>query len=46
MFDFPAPFGPTTAEIPAGNSNFVLSGKDLKPWISKLFNILTKEYPF
>ena len=31
MFDFPQPFGPTTAVMPLGKSTTVLSGKLLKP---------------
>ena len=37
MFDLPEPFGPTTPVMPSPISIFVLSGKDLKPWISSSF---------
>ena len=33
-FDFPQPFGPTIAQIPAGNASWTASGKDLNPAIS------------
>ena len=34
MLDFPEPLGPTTAVISSPKRRTVLSGKDLKPWIS------------
>src|SRR6266851_4592904 len=38
-FDFPHPFGPTTAAMPPPlKRNSVLSQKDLKPWISTRFS--------
>ena len=37
MFDFPEPFGPTIATMPAGNSKTVFSANDLKPFSSSLF---------
>ena len=35
MFDFPQPFGPTTAVMPPGKLSFWASAKDLKPWSSR-----------
>ena len=32
MFDFPHPFGPTTAVTPGSKRRVVLSAKDLNPW--------------
>ena len=37
IFDFPLPFGPTMAVQSLPNCRSVLSGKDLKPWISNAF---------
>ena len=37
MFDLPLPFGPTIAVISWSKFRRVLSGKDLKPWISNAF---------
>ena len=37
IFDFPLPFGPTMAVQSLPNCRSVLSGKDLKPWISNDF---------
>ena len=37
MLDFPEPLGPTMAVISFSNVSRVLSGKDLKPWISNAF---------
>ena len=37
IFDLPEPFGPTTPVIPWPMVILVLSGKDLKPWISSSF---------
>ena len=37
IFDFPLPFGPTMAVQSLPNCKSVLSGKDLKPWISNDF---------
>ena len=34
MLDFPEPLGPTTAVMSSPKRRTVLSGKDLKPWIS------------
>src|SRR3977135_604960 len=48
-FDFPQPFGPTTAAMPPPlKRNSVRSQKDLKPWISTRFSFsksLTSSIP-
>ncbi len=36
-FDLPEPFGPTTTQMPRGNSNRVRSAKLLKPESSRAF---------
>ena len=38
-FDFPHPFGPTTATVPSPNSRRVRSANDLKPSSSIFFNL-------
>jgi hypothetical protein len=35
MFDFPHPFGPTTAVMPTGKVSFCGSAKDLNPLTSR-----------
>ena len=37
IFDFPEPLGPTMAVMSRSKVRRVLSGKDLKPWISSAF---------
>ena len=37
MLDLPEPLGPTTAVMSEPKASTVLSGKDLKPWISHAF---------
>ena len=37
ILDLPEPLGPTMAVISFSNVSRVLSGKDLKPWISSAF---------
>src|SRR5437588_6566103 len=43
-FDFPAPFGPTTAVMPVLNSNEVFVAKLLKPNISKRLRYTVPSY--
>ena len=38
-FDLPEPFGPTTTEMPRGNSNRVRSAKLLKPASSRALSM-------
>ena len=40
MLLLPQPLGPTTAEIPVGNSMAAFSGKDLKPDISSFLSFM------
>ena len=37
ILDFPLPLGPTMAVMSSPKVSTVLSGKDLKPWISSAF---------
>lgn len=43
---FPLPFGPTMAVIPSLKWIVVLSGNDLKPWISNDFRCMNSFTPF
>src|SRR5579859_7558533 len=44
-FDFPAPFGPTTAVMPVLNSKVVFTAKLLKPNISNRLRYTAHSYP-
>ena len=46
IFDLPEPLGPTTPVMPCPIEIFVLSGKDLKPWISSSFRRIEVVLPF
>src|ERR1700742_777001 len=44
MFDLPQPLGPTTPVIGLSNMIWVLSAKDLNPFISNDFNLKTQKF--
>ena len=45
MLDLPDPLGPTTAVMSSPKWSTVLSGKDLKPWISNAFKYIHFSLP-